>query len=448
MQFIDPGAERNEELGASMYALAVRLFPICRSITGDGIRETLEILNEYIPIETREVATGTKVFDWEVPREWNIRDAYIKDAAGHRVVDFQKNNLHVVSYSIPVHRKMSFRELKEHLFTLPDHPDWVPYRTSYYNETWGFCLSHNQLASMQDGVYEVFIDSSLEAGYLNYAEYVLPGETEEEILLSTHICHPSLANDNLSGISVLTHLALNLQKVGRRHYTFRFLFIPGTIGSITWLALNERNREKIKCGLVVACVGDGGGPTYKCSRQGNAIVDLAARHILRHSGKDARLLDFSPYGYDERQFCSPGINLPVGLFERSKYGEFPEYHTSADNLDFISPRHLSESYQMIRQILAIVELDRSYINQSPMCEPQLGRRGLYDAIGGDNDRARRQLALLWVLNQSDGSHSLLDIAERAGLPFGIVDHAAMLLEEKGLIRVCAERSSQAGEASI
>ncbi len=425
------------ELDTSIYHLVARLFPICRSITGNGVRKTLAVIKEYIPVEIHEVPSGTQVFDWKVPREWNIRDAYIKDSSGKRILDFRENNLHVVSYSVPVHRKLPLHELKTHLHTLPEHPDWVPYRTSYYNEDWGFCLSQNQLSSMRDGEYEVMIDASLEDGHLSYGEFVLPGETEEEILLTTHICHPSLANDNLSGIAVLTHLARYLQRVQRRH-TYRFLFIPGTIGSITWLALNEQKRSGIKCGLVVACVGDGGGPTYKCSRHGDAPVDLAARHVLQHCGGKPRVLDFSPYGYDERQFCSPGINLPVGLFERSKYGEFPEYHTSADNLDFVTPGHLLESFHMIRQILEILERNRRYVNRYPMCEPQLGKRGLYDAIGGDKDRARRQMALLWVLNQSDGSHSLLDIAERADLPFEMIDHAASLLEDKGLVELCPD----------
>lgn len=432
MQTGKNSSDFSRDPGGAMYALITRLFPICRSITGDGVRKTLEIISEYIPITSHEVASGTKVFDWEVPREWNIRDAYIKNAKGERIVDFNSNNLHVVSYSIPVHKKVTLHELKEHLFSLPEHPSWIPYRTAYYNETWGFCISHEQLLGLEDELYEVCIDSTLQEGSLSYGEYVLPGETEEEILLSTHVCHPSLANDNLSGISMLVSLAHHLSGVQRR-YTYRFLFIPGTIGSIAWLAQNEPQLKKIKHGLVVACVGDAGGPTYKCSRHGDAEVDVAARHVLRHLEKNATILDFSPYGYDERQYCSPGINIPVGLFERSQYGEFPEYHTSADNLDFVRPECLSESYRIIRQILHILENNGRYVNQFPKCEPQLGKRGLYDAIGGDKERARKQLALLWVLNQSDGGNTLLDIAERADIPFDIVCHAAQLLEKAGLV---------------
>ncbi len=420
-------------LGRDMYDLIVRLFPICRSITGNGVRETLSIVNEFIPLEVHEVPTGTRVFDWEVPKEWNIREAYIKDPKGRRIVDFDNNNLHVVNYSMPVHKKVDLRELKTHLHTLPEHPDWIPYRTSYYNETWGFCIPHTLLEQLEDGMYEVFIDASLSKGSLTYGEYVLPGESGEEVLLSTHVCHPSLANDNLSGIAMLTFLARRLADLPRK-YTYRFLFIPGTIGSITWLAQNEASIRHVKQGLVVACVGDSGGPTYKYSRQGDAEVDLAARHVLKHCGRRASLLDFSPYGYDERQYCSPGVNIPVGLFERSKYAEFPEYHTSADNLDFVTAEDLDESFHMILRIVNILENNRKYINQSPMCEPQLGRRGLYDTIGGDKDRARKQMALLWVLNQSDGDHTLLDIAERAGIDFDVVLNAARLLEEAGLVK--------------
>jgi aminopeptidase-like protein len=424
-----------EGVGEEMYALAEALYPICRSITGDGVRKTLSRLGHQLPFEVSEVATGTQVFDWTVPREWNIRDAYIKNEQGERLVDFQRCNLHVLNYSVPIHRKMSLDELRPHLFTLPDRPEWIPYRTSYYNETWGFCVSHKLASSLEASTYEVCIDSSLEDGHLSYGEYVLKGETADEILLSAHVCHPSLANDNLSGIALLTCLGKYLGRINRKH-TYRLLLIPGTIGSLTWLALNEGATDRIKHGLVISCVGDSGGPTYKRSRRGNADIDKAVAHVLNHSGKNSDVRDFSPYGYDERQFCSPGFNLPVGLFERSAYGEFPEYHTSADNLCFIQPQHLNESFQIVARVMQVLDQNAFYVNTRPKGEPQLGKRGLYEAIGGSNEKAQRQLAMLWVLNQSDGSHSLLDIAERAKIPFHVVRHQASRLEAHDLLRPC------------
>jgi aminopeptidase-like protein len=419
--------------GAGMYELARELYPLCRSITGNGVRDTLGIISRRIPLEIHEVPTGTKVFDWVVPREWNINDAYIKDKSGRRVVDFRESNLHVVGYSSPTHRRVSLEELKQHIITLPDQPDLIPYRTSYFNETWGFCLRHTQLCSLTDDEYEICIDSSLKDGHLTYGEYLLPGDSEEEVLLSAHVCHPSLANDNLSGISLLTFLAGQLKNLNAR-YSYRFIFAPGTIGSIVWLARNEDKLGRVKHGLVISCVGDHGGPTYKRSRRGDADIDKAVEHVLKFCGRPAVVKDFSPYGYDERQYCSPGFNLPVGLFERSEYGQFLQYHTSADNLDFIRPAALAESYAMVAQVINVLENNAAYVNTNPKCEPQLGRRGLYSAIGGDKDIARKQLAMLWVLNQSDGTASLLDIAQKAGIPFEIVNEAAILLKEAGLLR--------------
>ncbi|MCB0565129.1 MAG: DUF4910 domain-containing protein [Phaeodactylibacter sp.] len=422
----------SELAGSKMYALAERLFPICRSITGEGVRQSLRILQEYLPLEVHEIPTGAGVFDWTVPREWNIREAWVKDPAGNKVIDFQKNNLHLLSYSVPVHRRMSLSELKGHLFTLPEQPELIPYRTSYYKENWGFCLTHQLYETLQEGAYEVFIDSSLEDGHLSYGEYYLPGETEAEVLFSTHICHPSLANDNLSGISLLTFLAQELQKKPRR-YSYRFLFIPGTIGAITWLARNEAKIHHIRHGLVASLLGDPGGFTYKRSRRGNTEIDRVAEHVLKHNGPPYQVIDFIPYGYDERQFCSPGFNLPVGSLTRSPFATFPEYHTSADNLTFIRPEYLQASFEVYRKITEVLEGNFHYINLNPKCEPQLGRRGLYDAIGGDSDSKALQMALLWVLNLSDGEHSLLDIAERAGYPFEVIQRASEMLVEVGLL---------------
>ncbi len=418
-----------------MYGFASRLFPLCRSISGDGVRQTLKAIQSHIPLDIHEVPSGTDVFDWTIPKEWNIRDAYIKNAKGERIVDFKKSNLHLLNYSIPVHKKLSLDELKKHLITLPDQPDLIPYRTSYYKETWGFCLSHHQFEQLDDEIYEVFIDSSLENGSLSYGEYLLKGETDDEVLLSAHTCHPSLANDNLSGIALLTFLAKHLSKT-RQKLTYRFIFAPGTIGSITWLARNEEKVKNIKHGIALSCVGDGGGPVYKRSRQGDAFIDKAIEHVLDHCGKSTAIVeDFSPYGYDERQYCSPGFNLAVGLFERGKHGVFPEYHTSADNLDFIKPQHLEDSYQMICQVINIIEKDEFYINTNPKCEPQLGKRGLYSAMGGENDRVERQMAMLWILNQADGSNSLLDIAIRSKQPFALIQEVASLLEAHELLKI-------------
>jgi aminopeptidase-like protein len=419
------------EIGQALHRLATELYPICRSITGDGMRRTLALIQNRIPLQITEISTGTPVFDWTIPKEWNIRDAYIKRPDGKRVVDFRQCNLHVMNYSAPVHATMPLRELKAHLFTLPEHPNWIPYRTSYYQENWGFCLSHNQMLALEDGDYEVYIDSSLKDGHLTYGEHYVRGRSTDEVLISCHACHPSLANDNLSGLSVATFLA-QLLSARELHYSYRFLFIPGTIGAIAWLAHNHESVGRIRHGLVLTCIGDAGGFHYKKSRRGNAEIDQAAAHVLRHSSDASEILDFSPYGYDERQYCSPGFNLPIGCLMRSVWGTFPEYHTSADNLDFIRPLQLAESLRVCAAILDVLEYNRRYRNQNPYCEPQLGRRNLYRSTGGDTIGVDIS-ARLWVLNLSDGEHSLLDIAERSGIPFSAISDAAELLCQSGLL---------------
>ena len=419
-------------LGDQIHSFAAELYPICRSITGNGLRETLRRIGDRIPLQVHEVASGTQVFDWTVPREWNIRDAYVKNSRGDRVIDFRDSNLHVVNYSVPTQMKLSLQELKEHLHTLPDHPDWIPYRTSYYREEWGFCLSQRQLDSLLEDEYEVVIESSLEDGHLTYGECLLLGETSEEILISAHCCHPSLCNDNLSGVTVATFLAQALTSKPRR-YTYRFLFIPGTIGSITWLSRNEEVVPRIKHGLVLACVGDRGAFSYKKTRLGDAEIDRAVLHLFHHSGKPYNIRDFSPYGYDERQYCSPAFNLPVGCLNRTQHGKFPEYHTSADNLDFIAPAALEETFRYCLELLEVLERNCKYRNLNPKCEPQLGKRGLYRELGGYPDSEIRELAMLWVLNLSDGENSLLDIAERSGLKFTAIFQAASDLLQHGLL---------------
>ena len=424
--------------GGEMHEFIAALYPICRSITGNGVRTTLEQIKRYIPLTVHEVPSGTRVFDWTVPKEWNITDAYIKNADGKKIVDFHRCNLHVVNYSVPVKKKLSLAELKSHLFTLPAHPQWVPYRTSYYSESWGFCLSHEQFLQLSDGKYEVCIDTSLEDGSLTYGEYLIRGETSDEVLISCHICHPSLCNDNLSGIAVSTMLAKMLRQ-GTHRYSYRFLFVPGTIGAITWLWANEPQVTAIKHGFVLAGVGDRGPLTYKRSRQGTAEIDRVFAHVLSRSENKFEIIEFSPYGYDERQFCSPGFNLPVGCVMRTPFGRYPEYPTSADNLSFIHPQALVDSLTTCLEVCSVLESNRTYVNLNPKCEPQLGKRGLYRSVGGTPPPDGVDgLVLLWVLNLSDGKHSLLDIAERAGCRFTDVNEAVKLLVKHGLLRECRE----------
>jgi aminopeptidase-like protein len=418
--------------GHDMYDLIAELYPVCRSITGEGFRSTLDTLARHIDLAVHEVPSGTRVFDWTVPREWNITDAFVATSSGERVIDFRASNLHVVSYSVPVDARMSLAELRDHLHTLPEHPDWIPYRTSYYDDNWGFCLSQRQLDGLAEDDYHVVIDSSLTDGRLSYGECLVPGATAEEVLISCHACHPSLCNDNLSGVVLATWLAKALADAELR-YSYRFLFIPGTIGSITWLAKNEASVDRVKAGLVLACVGDPGGLTYKRSRRGNTEIDRAMAHVLATSGVQHEVTDFSPYGYDERQFCSPGFDMPIGCLNRTPYARYPEYHTSADDLELVRPDCLADSFSTCLAAFRVLEENAIYLSRNPKCEPQLGRRGLYGAIGGRSDTQRLQLALLWVLNLSDGVHSLLDVAERSGLEFDLLAEAVDALVAAGLL---------------
>jgi aminopeptidase-like protein len=417
--------------GAAMHALVRELYPLCRSITGNGLRQTLARLGQEIPLVLHEVPSGTRVFDWTVPREWNIRDAYVKNAAGERVIDFRRHNLHVVNYSVPVQQRMTLAQLRPHLHSLPDRPDLIPYRTSYYQESWGFCLPHRQLERLPDAEYEVCIDSTLADGHLSYAECLLEGQTQEEVLISCHACHPSLADDNLSGLVVATFLARHLAQAPRR-YSYRFVFAPGTIGAITWLSRNEERARNIRHGLVLTCIGDRASFTYKRSRRGDAAIDRAMAHVLSHADPGHAIVPFSPYGYDERQYCSPGFDLPVGCLMRSHHGQFPEYHTSADNPDFVASESLAGAFDTLLAVFDVLEHDGRYLNLKPKCEPQLGQRGLYGASGGAGIR-QVEMAMLWVLNFSDGHSSLLDIAQRSGMPFAAVRDAAALLVRHDLL---------------
>ncbi|SEP21239.1 DUF4910 domain-containing protein [Trujillonella endophytica] len=428
------GDQDGRALGEAMHAVMGRLYPICRSITGDGVRATLDVLAESADIQRRSIPSGTQAFDWTVPDEWNVRDAYVADRHGHRLIDFHRHNLHLVSYSVPVRATMTLSELRPHLHTLPDRPDWIPYRTSYYHRDWGFCLADSRLRAMDEGPYEVVVDSTLEPGELTYGELVLPGSSTEEVVVSAHICHPSLANDNLAGIAVAREVARTLASLPSRRYTYRFIFAPGTLGSIAWLSRNADVLPRVRHGLVVTGLGGPGVLVYKRSRRGGAGIDRAAAHVVSRRGGEIR--GYSPYGYDERQFNAIGFDLPFGRLSRTPHGEYPEYHTSADDLSFVTPPQLLESYLALLEMMDVLENDRRYENLSPYGEPQLGKRGLYPTTGG-KQATDAVMAMLWVLAYSDGSTSLLDIASVAGVDFAGLRGAAASLEAAGLL--AAER---------
>ncbi len=422
----------------NIFPLVKSLYPLNRSITGNGVRQTLKQIQDYIPLQIFEVPSGTKVFDWEVPPEWNVDNAFIEDSAGNKVVDFKEHNLHLVSYSEPVNKTLTLNELKKHLHSLPGHPDWIPYRTAYYKRDWGFCLTHNRLQALKEGNYKVVIDSSFIEGSLTYGEFYLQGQNSREVLFSTHICHPSMCNDNLSGMAVMTMLAKYLNDLygkensAKLSYSYRFIFIPATIGAITWLAKNEDKVKNIKYGLVTSLLGDKGNFTYKKSRRGDSPVDKVVPFVLQNSGKKFEVREFSPYGYDERQFCSPGFNLPVGRLTRTPNGEFPEYHTSADNLEFISSGKLEEAFDVFVKIIDTIEANKKYLNLNPKCEPQLGKRGLYKSVAGNIKEY--ELALLWVLNLSDGKNDLVDISIKSGIDFKTISKAANDLLNVNLLK--------------
>jgi aminopeptidase-like protein len=434
-----------DPIGTEAYELMRRLWPLCRSLTGSGVRATFDVLREHIPLQLTEVASGAQVFDWTVPDEWNLRDAYIATPDGTRVVDVRRSSLHVVNYSEPVRARMTLEQLRERLHTLPDQPDLIPYRTSYYHRTWGFCLSHRQLQELAPGEYDVVIDSTLEPGQLTYGELRLPGSSDEQVLISTYVCHPSLANDNLSGIAVATMLAKQLQQRSLR-YSYRIVFAPGTIGPLAWLHNNRDTLDRVKHGLSVSCIGDAGGLTYKRSRREDAEIDRAVELVLRDSGSAHRILDWEPWGGDERQFNSPGFDLAVGCLMRTPHGEFSGYHTSADNLERIRPESLGQAVRTCLDVVELLETNRTYLNLSPYGEPQLGRRGLYRSSGGAVESPDDERALLWVLNLSDGSASLVDVSARSGLPYPVILRAAQRLEQAGLLANAAHDRATPGLA--
>jgi aminopeptidase-like protein len=413
-----------------------RLWPICRSITGNGLRDSLKIIQNLVPLELTEIPTGTQVFDWVIPKEWNINDAYIVCPGGKKIAEFKKNNLHVVNYSIPVNMELSFDDLVEHLYYIEEMPDAIPYITSYYKESWGFCLSYNEFKILpKKGTYKVVIDSTLENGNLTYGEYVLEGETNEEVLFSTYLCHPSMANNELSGPLVLAFLYRKIAALPKRKYTYRFLFAPETIGVIAFLHRNGMHlKQKLRAGYVLTCCGDSGNFVYKESKQINSLADIVAKHVLRHQSVPYEVIPFSVGGSDERQYCSPGFNLPVGSLTRSMYQRYKEYHTSLDNKNFISFEAMEQTVNVYFQMVRVLELNNMYINTVPFCEPQLGKRGLYPFSVGPGDFRDLIHTRMHLLNYADGEHNLIEIANLKGISVFDLEGHISRLTEAGLLK--------------
>jgi aminopeptidase-like protein len=438
LNFFSPSGVEREEIIKLADSLLADLFPLCRSISGKGLRDSFAILQKHFPLDIYEVKSGTEIFDWTVPDEWNIRNAYIKDSSGNKVVEFSNSNLHVVSYSKPVNEKMTLKELKPYLHTLPDQPDAIPYVTSYYSKSWGFCLTHRQFETLEEGIYEVVIDSTLEPGSLTYGELLLPGDTEEEVLISSYLCHPSMANNELSGPILSLLLYLQLSRMNNRHYTYRFYLGPETIGALIYLEkLQEHFKNNLKAGLVATCCGDSGKFHYKKVRRKDNILDKAVIHSLRHGDYSFSEREFFPTGSDERQYCSPGFNLPVGSIVRSFYGEYPEYHTSLDNLDFVKGEFLFETLKVYLNALYTLEHNRLYINTKPYGEPFLSKYDLQDTLGAVKEHSLDKLQLKYLLNFSDGSFDLIDIAEMLSIPLWELEPTINKLKEAGLLELAA-----------
>ena len=404
------------DAGRNMYELAGKLFPICRSITGNGFRQSLEMIREIVPeIQVFEVPSGTAVYDWTVPKEWNIRGGWIKNMQGETIVDFNDCNLHVMGYSIPIHQTISREELSEHVYTQPEQPEWIPYVTSYYKERWGFCMSERQKQALTDAEYEVYIDSTLEDGFLTYGELVLPGETDDEIFFSTYLCHPSMANNELSGPCVQTELIKYLKSLSHRRYTYRFVFIPETIGSITYLSRNlEALQQHVKAGFVLSCVGDNRTYSMVSTKYEDTLADRVLNNVLKFHYPDYIRYSFMKRASDERQYGSAGVDLPVCAFCRSKYHEYPEYHTSADNMDLISPEGLSGAYEVMVKVINALENNYFYQMQCK-CEPQLGKRGLYPTVSQKGTKGDARYMQDFIA-YADGRNDLIGISNILDIP--------------------------------
>lgn len=399
-----------------MYTLVKNLFPICRSLTGNGVRETLAKLKEIVPeMNIYEVPTGTQVMDWTIPKEWNIKDAWIKDSAGRKIIDFKKNNLHIMGYSTPVHKKVSREELLQIVYTLPEQPDLIPYITSYYKERYGFCMTENQKQHLKDEPYEICIDSELKEGSLTYADIVIPGKTDKEILLSTYVCHPSMANNELSGPAISIHLAKWLKERGNNYYTYRFVYNPETIGSITYISKNlEHLKSKVKAGFVLTCCGDEGEFSYLASCYGNTLADKVAKNVLQYERPAYKTYSFLERGSDERQYGAPGVDLPVCSVMRTKYGIYPEYHTSGDDLNFVTANALGETFEMYQKIIIALEHNKKY-KINCLCEPQLGKRGLYPTLS-TKESGKSVINLTNFIAYCNGKNDLIDISNIIHVP--------------------------------
>jgi aminopeptidase-like protein len=429
----DVEARRRTGRGEEMHALCRELFPICRSLTGPGFRESMAILQREFPaLQMRAVPSGTQVFDWVVPNEWSIRDAWIETPSGERICDLRTNNLHVVGYSVPVDAELSLEDLQSHLYSLPDQPDAIPYITSYYSPRWGFCLTQRQRDQLRPGRYRVHIDSTLAPGVLNYAHALIPGESREEVFLSSYLCHPSMANNELSGPVVATWLGKWLQSLPRRRYTYRIFIGPETIGSIAYLARHlDELKERVVAGYVLTCMGDERAYSYVPSRHGDSLPDRAAKHVLGHLAPDYLRYSFLDRGSDERQYCSPGVDLPVASVMRSKYGVYPEYHTSLDDLSLVTPAGLAGGFEAVQRCIECIEADE-VLRTSVLCEPQLGKRGLYPTLS-TKTTGQEVKAMMDLLAYCDGEHSLLEIAARIGVPLWTLTPSIERLKQHGLL---------------
>lgn len=429
-----PGpAATDDQLGRELHALCAELYPLFRSLTGEGVRQTLRILQRVCGLEVRSAASHEPALDWTVPLEWNVREAWLRGPSGELLADVRRHNLHLVGYSVPFRGRLDLDALRPHLHSLPDRPDWLPYRTTYWARDWGVCLPHRVVERLEPGLYEVVVDTTLEPGNFNWGELLLPGMLREEILVTTHICHPSMANDNCSGMAVASRLAAEFARRGGHRRSLRFLLAPGTVGAIVWLARHLDEIRHIRHVIVLAGLGDPGPLSLKHTRDGRLELDETAVSVARARGTALIERPFSPYGYDERQYASPGVNLPTIVIQRTPFGTYPQYHTSADDLEFVRPESLADSYAFVRDLILELDAARHPVNRCSIGEPQLGRRGLYAALGGDSHAQERQMAMLWVLNLADGRTIVPQIAARSGVPESRITEAIHALERAGLL---------------